>query len=65
MIPPEDVEVGDTRFLISFGIDGDTPLTPSESHEVAFASDQDGHDFEIYMANVFTAQVQWVTDNTA
>jgi Tol biopolymer transport system component len=36
---------------------------PPEGKEVAFASDQDGDDFEIYTANVFTGEVQRVTDN--
>jgi Tol biopolymer transport system component len=36
---------------------------PPEGKEVAFASDQYGDDFEIYTANVFTCEVQRVTDN--
>ena len=36
---------------------------PPEGKEAAFASDQDGDDFKIYAANVFTGEVQRVTDN--
>ena len=36
---------------------------PLEGKEVAFASDQHGDDFELYTANVFTGEVQRVTDN--
>jgi Tol biopolymer transport system component len=36
---------------------------PPDGTEVAFASDQDGDDLEIYTANVFTGEVQGVPDN--
>ena len=36
---------------------------PPEGKEAAFASDQHGDDFKIYAANVFTGEVQRVTDN--
>jgi WD40-like Beta Propeller Repeat len=42
-------------------------VDPAVSHNgryVAFASNRDGHNFEIYMANVFTGEVRRATDNT-
>jgi Tol biopolymer transport system component len=42
--------------------DVDAAVSP-EGKEVAFASDQHGEGFEIYTANVFTGEVQRVTDN--
>ena len=39
------------------------PAVPREGKEAACASDQDGDDFKIYAANVFTGEVQRVTDN--
>jgi WD40-like Beta Propeller Repeat len=39
------------------------PAVSPDGRYVAFASDRDG-DFEIYTANVFTGEVQRVTDNT-
>jgi dipeptidyl aminopeptidase/acylaminoacyl peptidase len=39
------------------------PAVSPDGRYVAFASDRDGEDFEIYVANVFTAEVQQVTDN--
>jgi tricorn protease-like protein len=38
------------------------PAVSPDGRKVAFASDRDG-DFEIYIANVFTGEVQRVTDN--
>jgi dipeptidyl aminopeptidase/acylaminoacyl peptidase len=39
------------------------PAVSPDGREVAFASDRDGHDFEIYVADVFTGEVQQVTDD--
>jgi tricorn protease len=39
------------------------PAVSPDGRKVAFASDRDG-DFEIYLANVGTGEVQRVTDNT-
>jgi Tol biopolymer transport system component len=39
------------------------PAVPPDGTEAAFASDQEGDDFKIYAANVFTGDVQRVTDN--
>jgi dipeptidyl aminopeptidase/acylaminoacyl peptidase len=44
-------------------LDVDPAVSP-DGRYVAFASNRDGHDFEIYMANVFTGEVRRVTDNT-
>jgi tricorn protease len=38
------------------------PVVSPDGKYVAFASDQDG-DFEIYIANLFTGEVEQVTDN--
>jgi hypothetical protein len=38
------------------------PVVSPDGRKVAFASDRDG-DFEIYMASVFTGEVERVTDN--
>jgi hypothetical protein len=43
--------------------DVDPAMSP-DGRRIAFASDRDG-DFEIYAANVFTGEVERVTDNTA
>lgn len=39
------------------------PAVSPDGRYVAFASDRDGDDFEIYVANVFTGEVEQVTDN--
>jgi Tol biopolymer transport system component len=39
------------------------PAVPPEGKEAAFASDQDGDDFKIYAANVFTGEAHRVADN--
>jgi hypothetical protein len=44
-------------------LDVDPAVSP-DGRYVAFTSNRDGHDFEIYMANVFTGEVRRVTDNT-
>jgi dipeptidyl aminopeptidase/acylaminoacyl peptidase len=43
-------------------LDVDPAVSPDGGY-VAFASDRDGHDFEIYTANVFTGEVRRVTGN--
>jgi WD40 repeat protein len=40
------------------------PAVSPDGRYVAFASDRDGDDFEIYVANVFTGEVEQITDNT-
>jgi dipeptidyl aminopeptidase/acylaminoacyl peptidase len=40
------------------------PAVSPDGKYVAFSSDRDGDDFEIYVANVFTGEVEQVTDNT-
>jgi Tol biopolymer transport system component len=63
-----------TSAVASIMHQADLPVTPQPSHDVdaavppegkkvAFASDQDGDDFKIYAANVFTGEVQRVTDH--
>jgi tricorn protease len=44
-------------------IDVDPAVSP-DGRYVAFASDRDGGDFEIYVANVFSGEAEQVTDNT-
>jgi hypothetical protein len=39
------------------------PAVSPDGRYVAFASDRDGGDFEIYTANVFTGEAERVTDN--
>jgi hypothetical protein len=39
------------------------PAVPPDGKEATFASDQDGDDFKIYAANVFTGEVQRVINN--
>jgi dipeptidyl aminopeptidase/acylaminoacyl peptidase len=41
------------------------PAVSPDGRYVAFAGDRDGEDYEIYVANVFTGEVEQVTDNAA
>ena len=43
-------------------LDVDPAVSP-DGRYVAFASDRDGYDYEIYLANVFTGEVRRVTNN--
>jgi WD40 repeat protein len=40
------------------------PVVSPDGRRIAFASDRDGGDFEIYTANVFTGEVEQLTENT-
>jgi dipeptidyl aminopeptidase/acylaminoacyl peptidase len=39
------------------------PVVSPDGRTIAFASDRDGEDFEIYAVNVFTGEVERLTDN--
>ncbi len=39
------------------------PVVSPDGRYVAFASDRDGDDFEIYVANVFSGEAEQITDN--
>jgi hypothetical protein len=39
------------------------PVVSPDGRTIAFASDRDGEDFEIYAANMFTGEVERLTDN--
>jgi dipeptidyl aminopeptidase/acylaminoacyl peptidase len=44
-------------------LDVDPAVSP-DGRYVAFTSDRDGYDFEIYLANIFTGEVRRVTNST-